>query len=261
MAEARASVVGAYVEVAGAAALASVVGAYVEILQIQARASVVGAYIEIEPIFDAEPPVVYAHAYGPHGIVASLIYEGDDDPDGFLWQWSADGSTWSTLGFTDIDTRYIRHHPLTPATLYYYRAAAFKVAAGTYSSTVSARTLSLADVASGVAIWIDVRDSSNNKLGPGPLTEIVRWANVRRLSRAGEFSVEFPATYARLHQLQSDSNPLLHNDRYLYCYGILDGAVTLLAPASSRRSPLAAAPAVRPPSWPAARIYLASCAG
>lgn len=227
-AAAFASVVGAYVELGGAAAFASVVGAYVEVAGVQARASVVGSYVEVELPYEAEPPTVYATAYGPHGIMVSLTYDGDDNPDGFLWQWSLNGTSWTTLGFTDVDTRYIRHHPLTPNTLYYYRAAAFKLAAGTYSSTVSARTLALADVASGVALWIDVRDSSNNKLGPGPLTEIIGWSNVRRLSRAGEFSVDFPATYARLHQVQTDGNPLLHPDRYLYCYGILDGAVTLI---------------------------------
>lgn len=86
----------------------------------------------------------------------------------------------------------------------------------------------MTNLASGVALWIDVRDASNNKLGPGPLTEIARWRSVPRMSRAGDFSVEFPATYLRLHELQIDGNPLLHTDRYLYCYGILNGAVTLL---------------------------------
>lgn len=191
-------------------------------------ADMVSLLIEIDPP-DTDPPTVYASAYGPHGIMVSLTYDGDDNPTDWIWQWSANGTTgWTTLGTTDVAIQYFRHHPLTPATTYYYRAAVYDTAAGTYSAVVSATTHALADVADGVALWIDVRDSSNNKLGPGPLTEIVRWSNVRRLSRAGEFSVEFPATYGRLHQLQSDSNPLLHPDRYLYCYGILDGAVTLL---------------------------------
>ncbi len=84
------------------------------------------------------------------------------------------------------------------------------------------------DLANGVALWIDVYDSSNNKLGPGPLFNPIGWRNVRRLSRAGEFSVSFPATDMRLHEIQDDGYPLLHSDRYLYCYGILDGAVALI---------------------------------
>ena len=192
-------------------------------------ADMVSLLIEIDPP-DTDPPVVYATAYGPHGIMVSLTYDGDDNPEDWIWQWSPNGTTgWTTLGTTDVAVAYWRHHPLTPATTYYYRAAVYvDSSAGAWSAVVSATTHSLVDVADGVALWIDVRDSSNNKLGPGPLTEVVRWANVRRLSRAGEFSVEFPATYARLHQIQSDSNPLLHTDRYLYCYGILDGALTLI---------------------------------
>lgn len=191
-------------------------------------ADMVSLLIEIDPP-DTDPPTVYASAYGPHGIMVSLTYDGDDNPTDWIWQWSPNGSTgWTTLGTTDVAIQYWRHHPLTPATTYYYRAAVYDTSAGTYSAVASATTHALADVANGVAIWIDVRDSSNNKLGPGPLTEIGGWSNVRRLSRAGEFSVDFPATYSRLHQLEGDGNPLLHTDRYLYCYGILDGAVTLL---------------------------------
>lgn len=50
MAEARASVVGDYVEIGGQAALATQVGAYVEIGSIQVRATALGAYVEIEEI-------------------------------------------------------------------------------------------------------------------------------------------------------------------------------------------------------------------
>lgn len=191
-------------------------------------ADLVALLVEIDPP-DTDPPTVYASAYGPYGIMVSLTYDGDDNPTDWIWQWSANGTTgWTTLGTTDVAIQYFRHHPLAPATTYYYRAAVYDTAAGTYSAVVSATTHALATVANGVALWIDVRDSSNNKLGPGPLTEIVGWSNVRRLNRAGEFSVDFPATYARLHQLEGDGNPLLHTDRYLYCYGILNGDVTLL---------------------------------
>ncbi|HMR01775.1 MAG TPA: fibronectin type III domain-containing protein [Candidatus Competibacter phosphatis] len=229
----RATTVGAYVQLApGDALRVTTVGAYVQYTRLdKIRVTTAGAYVQLRTVLVAVAPVVYASAYGPHGIMVSLTY---DAPAGanhtmFRWEYSDDdGDTWQLLTFTNADTAYYRHHPLTPASTYLYRAYAYRHSAGPVSNTASATTHSLADLASGAALWIDVRDSSNNKLGPGPLTEIVSFRITRRLSRAGEIAVDFPATYARLHQIQSDSNPLLHNDRYLYCYGILDGAVTLL---------------------------------
>ena len=224
--------VGAYIEQTPPnAARATRVGAYIEIQRALAvRATRVGAYIELLSTFESGSTICYAHAYSPYGIVVSLEYiGGDDDHLGFVWQWSADGDTgWATFATTVKTVKYVRHFPLTPDTTYYYRAYPYRYGAGDVSNVAGAATLLEQANASGVALWIDVHDSSNNKLGPGPLTEVLRWRNVRRLSRAGEFSVEFPATYMRLHELQSDSNPLLYSDRYLYCYGILDGAVTLL---------------------------------
>lgn len=208
------------------------VGALVEIQRENVvRVSNVRAYVEILSTFESGTTVCYAHAYSPYGIVASLQYTGggDDLHLGFVWQWSADGDTgWTTFATTDKNTTYARHFPLTPNTTYYYRAYPYRYTSGDVSNVAGATTLLEQQNASGVALWIDVHDSSNNKLGPGPLTEAITWRNVRRLSRAGEFSADFPATYMRLHELQGDSNPLLHSDRYLYCYGIVDGAVTLL---------------------------------
>jgi hypothetical protein len=224
---------GAYVELEPADALrATMAGAYIELARATGiRVTMAGAYVEIiEALIDVAP-TVYAHAYSPYGIVVSLTYV---DPPGanhlrFVWQWSPNGvDTWTTFATTTPTVKYARHFPLDPATTYYYRAYPSRFSVGELSNVASATTLAESEVASGIALWIDVRDASNNKLGPGPLTEIGRWSNVRRLNRAGEFAVEFPATYLRLHQLQTDGNPLLHSERYLYCYGILDGAVTLL---------------------------------
>ncbi|MEZ4684152.1 MAG: hypothetical protein R2932_59075 [Caldilineaceae bacterium] len=224
--------VGAYIEQTPPDALrVTRVGGYIEIQRASAvRATRVGAYVELLSTFTSGTIVCYAHAYSPYGIVVSLEHRGGDDNHlGFLWQWSADGDTgWTTFATTAKTVTYVRHFPLTPGATYYYRAAPYRYSTGDFSNVAGATTLLEQENASGVALWIDVHDSSNNKLGPGPLTELIRWRNVRRLSRAGEFSVEFPATYMRLHELQGDSNPLLHSDRYLYCYGILDGAVTLL---------------------------------
>lgn len=224
--------VGAYVEETPPDALrATRVAAYVEIAQTAGiRSTRSAAYVELLSTFDSGTTTVYAHAYSPYGIMVSLDYAGGDDLHlGFVWQWSANGTTgWTTFATTSKSVKYARHHPLTPETTYYYRAYPYRYSAGDVGNVANATTLTEQLPAAGVALWIDVHDSSNNKLGPGPLTEAIRWRNVRRLSRAGEFTVEFPATYLRLHEEQSDGNALLSSDRYLYCYGILYDEIRLI---------------------------------
>lgn len=207
------------------------VAGYVELAKAAGiRTTRAAAYVELLSTFESGVTTVYAHAYSPYGIMASLEYVGGDDNHiGFIWQWSADGSTgWTTFSTTLKSVQYARHHPLDPATTYYYRAFPYSYSTGDVSNVASATTLTEQLPAAGVALWIDVHDSSNNKLGPGPLTEAIRWRNVRRLSRAGEFTVEFPATYLRLHEIQADGNALLSSDRYLYCYGILYDEIRLI---------------------------------
>ncbi len=206
-------------------------GAYVELVRDAGiRTTRSGAYIELASVFESGTPTAYAHAFSPYGIRVSATYAGGlNDHFGFTWQYSLDGvSGWTTFATTNSTTLFATHFPLSPTSSYYYRVFAFKYAAGTISNVVTATTLEERSSTDVARLWIDVYDSNNTLLGPGPLTEIVSWRNVRRLSRAGEFSVQFPATYLRLHEIQSDGAALLANDRYFHCYGILDGAVTLL---------------------------------
>src|SRR4051812_45064711 len=46
--------------------------------------------------------------------------------------------------------------------------------------------------------WVDITDASENKLGPGPITTGIKWRYTQRLSRAGEWSLEVPASDPRL---------------------------------------------------------------
>lgn len=75
-------------------------------------------------------------------------------------------------------------------------------------------------------IEIQLRDASNNKIGPGPLTTITRWRHVRRLDAAGEISFELPASDLRGHDNHSDGNPAIHPKRYAYAYGLRGGLMT-----------------------------------
>ena len=225
--------VGALVEESPADALrVTRAGALVELTRATGiRVTGTYALVEIIEALVSVPPVCYAHAYSPYGIVVSCTYPGGSEYNhlNFVWQWSPNGTdTWTTFATTLPTVKYARHFPLDPSTTYYYRVYPTRFGVGEISNVASATTLDEVELASGISLWIDVYDSSNNKLGPGPLIEIARWRNVRRLNRAGEFSVEFPAAYARLHQVQTDGKALLDNDRYLYYYGIMDGAVTLL---------------------------------
>lgn len=72
-------------------------------------------------------------------------------------------------------------------------------------------------------IEIQLRDASNNKIGPGPLTTVTRWRHVRRLDAVGEISFELPATDLRSHANHSDGNPAIHPKRYAYAYGLRGG--------------------------------------
>lgn len=203
--------------------------AYVE-LDIDADVRVTGlaAYIEIVTQPPTAAPVLYVNAYSPYGIMASLTYGGTGQL-GFEWQYSLDsGSTWLALVTTGPTETSYRHFPLTPATTYCYRVRAIAFQNSDWSNVACATTLVEHLLADGVGLWIDVYDANNNKLGPGPLIEIMGWRNIRRLSRAGEFSVEFPATYTRLHEMQADDAPLLTNERYLYCFGLVNEVITLI---------------------------------
>ncbi|MBE2197477.1 MAG: hypothetical protein IAE79_02630 [Anaerolinea sp.] len=45
--------------------------------------------------------------------------------------------------------------------------------------------------------WLDVKDASGNKIGPGPVHTITQWTHTRRISRAGNISFALPATDER----------------------------------------------------------------
>ena len=59
--------------------------------------------------------------------------------------------------------------------------------------------------------WIDIEDSSGNKLGDGPLITATQWQQVKRLDRAGEFSTRVSQTEPMFYQL--------HALRTLRCMG------------------------------------------
>lgn len=67
--------------------------------------------------------------------------------------------------------------------------------------------------------WIEVYDSSDAKLGDGPITTAQNWTETDRLSRAGEFSFDMPASDPKA--------TLIQKKRVVKCFGILDGEVTL----------------------------------
>jgi len=75
-------------------------------------------------------------------------------------------------------------------------------------------------------IEIQLRNSANTILGPGPLGTITRWRQIRRLDQAGEIQFELPASDLRAHESQGDGNPLLHPKRYAYAYGLQNGVMT-----------------------------------
>lgn len=72
-------------------------------------------------------------------------------------------------------------------------------------------------------IEIQIRTSAGTIVGPGPLRTATRWRQTRRLDQAGEISFELPAADLRAHEIQSDSNPLLHPKRYAYAYALQNG--------------------------------------
>lgn len=68
--------------------------------------------------------------------------------------------------------------------------------------------------------YIDVEDSSGNKLGAGPITTAFNWQHTRKMDRAGEFSFSMPAGDEMTQYLQAR--------RVVRCWGIVGGQRTEL---------------------------------
>ena len=69
-----------------------------------------------------------------------------------------------------------------------------------------------------VTCWINVEDGSGNKLGDGPLRQIVSWSSTSQLSQAGTFAATVAAADPRC--------TLLQPKRVLRCYALFRGVVT-----------------------------------
>lgn len=48
-----------------------------------------------------------------------------------------------------------------------------------------------------MSLWVDIEDAAGNRLGPGPVRSLVYVRTTRRLDRAGEWSIDAPATDTR----------------------------------------------------------------
>jgi hypothetical protein len=66
----------------------------------------------------------------------------------------------------------------------------------------------------GVNAWVDIENDDGDKLGGGPLTEILRFRATRRMNRAGEWTLSVPATDPR-------AVSLLEAQRTALCYCVL----------------------------------------
>lgn len=66
--------------------------------------------------------------------------------------------------------------------------------------------------------WIDLEDNSGNKLGSGPITNIIGFKCTKSMDRAGEFEAIIP-----LSDPQAEN---IANDIILTCYALMGGAVT-----------------------------------
>lgn len=64
-------------------------------------------------------------------------------------------------------------------------------------------------------LWIDIEDSDHDVVGEGPISNVIRATTHKRLSRAGEFSFEVPATDPRAS--------LIVARRGASIYGMIDG--------------------------------------
>ncbi len=71
---------------------------------------------------------------------------------------------------------------------------------------------------SNLQFWIDVEDSSGNKLGSGPIKSARNWRQTARLDRAGAFSFEMA--------VNDPQRALVTVKRIVRCWGILDGVLT-----------------------------------
>lgn len=67
-------------------------------------------------------------------------------------------------------------------------------------------------------MWIDISNNAGTKLGDGPLINIGKWRYTMKLSRAGEWSFDIPASDKRLQFAQLK--------RWVNCYALLGGVKT-----------------------------------
>lgn len=67
-------------------------------------------------------------------------------------------------------------------------------------------------------MWIDISNNAGVKLGDGPLINIGKWRYTMKLSRAGEWSFDIPASDPRLEFAQLK--------RWVNCYALLGGVKT-----------------------------------
>lgn len=63
--------------------------------------------------------------------------------------------------------------------------------------------------------WVDITNSSDVIIGPGPIVNGIKWRYTQRLSRAGEWSLEVPATDPILENIQLKNT--------LSCYTYING--------------------------------------
>lgn len=62
---------------------------------------------------------------------------------------------------------------------------------------------------------IDIFNSNNQRVGPGPIATGIRWRYTQRLSRAGEYQLSVPAAEPRLEHATPK--------RFLHCYDYING--------------------------------------
>jgi hypothetical protein len=89
-----------------------------------------------------------------------------------------------------------------------------------------------------VKFWVDITDSDGVRYGQGPVITATQWINTARMDRAGVFSFDMPATDRKAADVD--------NDRYAYCYGVLDGTVTQLGAGIIKQVQLRVDPAQGP---------------
>jgi hypothetical protein len=68
--------------------------------------------------------------------------------------------------------------------------------------------------------YIDIEDSSGNKIGTGPIMTALEWTSTLRLSKAGVFSFQIPVTDPQLQYIT--------HKRIAKCYAKIDGIDTLI---------------------------------